>query len=244
MKKVTVITSQLSIIALILVIFAETTEAQQPRPLLKGPDFEQVREVRTGAIKKALNAREEIQDSYQERRVDLQENRSEARENMQKRRAMITESFEDKRSQLSNRIEERKSRLQARREEMLKNQETRKAKLSDERKERVEKLFDNMFMGFANASERLFDVQNRLEAKVSELEEANQYVDEANSLLDTAESLLNDTVTEIEAIQTELNEAVEGEITKEYIRELVAEAKESIRATHEAYRAVIAEINQ
>jgi chromosome segregation ATPase len=235
MKKIIIISSGLSIMALFVV--TNTAEAQRPRPILNGPDLNQVSEVRTGVIQRAQNVRQELQEGYQERRIDLQENRSE-------RRTQVQENREERRENIQNRIEERKADLQSRREEMLANREVRRARLTEARKERVQGLFENMFNGFANAAGRLDEIHERISAKIDELEESGVDVGEANSLLETAKGLLDDTIAEIEAVQTEIDEAVEGEITKEYIRELIAGAKESIRATHEAYRAVIAEINQ
>jgi chromosome segregation ATPase len=303
MKKFTIITSGLPIIALVLAFGIDAVEAQQPRPIINGPDLAQVGALRLDAVQKAQDAREDMQEAYQERRIDLQEgamerrgdmieraqevradrvenvqerrgemqeNMAERREEMQEnfedrreerkdnmenlreerqasmeeRREMIQARFEDRKEELKTRIEERKSNLEARREEMLQNKEERRAKLGEERKERVGELFDRMFLGFSNAAERLSDIQNRIADRISQLEEDGVDVGEAQSLLETANSLLDDTVAEIEAIQAELDEAIEGEISKEYINELVSSAKESIRATHAAYRAVIAEINQ
>lgn len=264
MKKVTIITSGLSIIALAVVV--NTAEAQRPRPILNGPDLDQAQNVRAGVLERAQNARQELQEDYQERRIDLQENREERREQVQENRAERRDQIQERRDErqeniverraefqarvaerrenIQNRVAERRENLAARREEMLANREARKTRLTEARKERVEGLFDQMFMGFANAAGRLDDIHERIAARIDELEEAGEDVGEANSLLETAESLLNDTVAEIEAVQDELDEAVEGEISSEYVRELVASAKESIRATHAAYRAVIAEINQ
>jgi chromosome segregation ATPase len=253
MKKITIITSGLSIIVLAAAV--NTVEAQRPRPILNGPDLNQAGEVRTGIIQRAQNVRADLQEGYQERRIDLQENREERRENVKERREgrqenrvehqqNVAERRDERRAKLQSKIEERKQNLETRRAEMLANLEARKTQLTDQRKERVEGLFNNIFTGLSNAASRFESVHERIDSRITELEDAGEYIGEARSLLDTAESLLNDTVAEIEAVQTELDEAIEGEITKEYVRELVEDIKESIKATQEAYRAVIAEINQ
>lgn len=176
-----------------------------------------------------------------ERRDQMGIHRVEMREIFENRLANMPE---EQREEFLNRFDDRLEMLQAKREEMLSRAEGRRARLAGERKERVEQRFDNIFGGFANVAGKLSSIHDRLESKIIEMEENGEDVGEAVSLIETAESLLNDTLAEIEAVQAELDEAVEGEITSEYIRELIAGIKESAKATRAAYRAVIAEINQ
>jgi len=184
--------------------------------------------------------REEMMDDRKENR---EEHQNEVQANNAERRSEMQANQEIRREEIKSRIEERKNQIEERRAEMLANKEARRTKLNEERKNRVQGLFNNMFSGFENAANSLDGISERLSAKISDLESGEADVSETLSILETADSLLADTIAEIEVVKNELNEAVEGEITKEYVQELVAGAKESIRDTHEAYRAVISEIN-
>jgi hypothetical protein len=150
----------------------------------------------------------------------------------------------ERREQIKNRAGERKTELQTRREKMRENNEVRRTLLKEDRQERVVGLFEKMFTGFSSAADKLSEVHERLSVKISKLSDEGVDVKEAESQLETAGSLLDDTLLEIDAVKAELNEAIEGEITKEYVSELVSGAKESIRSTHDAYKSVISEINQ
>jgi chromosome segregation ATPase len=243
MKKVTItkITKcGTSILTLALITGVGVLNAQETRreemPVAPRPAIEDRRErveERRGTILERVG---EARESFQE---NLEEVRLERAATIEEREVAREERAEKR----QNRIEKRRQELEARRQEMISNREARKAELSEERKEKVKGLFDRMFSGFANTADRLSGISERLAAKISQLESEGVDVNEALSVLETADNLLEDTLAEIEAVQTELSEAIEGEITKEYVRELVSGAKESIRATHEAYRAVISEIN-
>ena len=198
---------------------AGNVTAQEPRPLLEGPDFGGARQIREGIIQRAQNARIDILGSDQEGRSEIQSN-------------------------IQYKIEQRKLELKNRRLEMLANSGERKTLLSGDRLERVAGLFEKMFTGFDSTTDKLSSVHNRLSSKISNLSDENVDINQVEILLEAASSLLNVTKSEIAAVQIELDEAIKDEITKEYISELITEVKENIRTTQEAYQSVINEINQ
>lgn len=172
-------------------------------------------------------------DEVEEENRLMSENRENRREEVrvliEKRRSEIQTEVENKREEIRKMIENRKS-------EMIKNQEERKVRFEAEQRERVQESFNHMFGGFENAAKRLEGIGDKIQINLDNLEAEGFDILDAQISLDQADGLLESTTSEIESVKETLANAINEEISKEFIIDLVSDAKESIRSTHEAYK--------
>lgn len=132
-----------------------------------------------------------------------------------------------------------KTKIAQRMAEMQKRKEERKIKLEAKQKERVQELFENMFDGFANAAERLVNIDERLGKKIASLKLEGKDVTLAETAIGVASDSLAETMAQINATEDALSMAVEVGLSKETARELVSNSKDSIKKTHDLYKLVL-----
>lgn len=173
------------------------------------------------------------EDDIEEKNQLIQENRENRREEVrnliEKRRSEIRTEVESKKEEIRKMIESRKS-------EMIKNQEERKVRFEAEQRKRVQESFNHMFSGFENAAKRLEGIGNKIQINLDNLEAEGFDILDAQASLDQADGLLESTTSEIESVKETLANAINEEISKEFIIDLVSDAKESIKSTHNAYK--------
>jgi len=67
---------------------------------------------------------------------------------------------------------------------------------------------------------------------------------EAKDKLDESSEMLDNVMVKIESFSIDFNEALEGEVTKEYFIDISKERKNDIIETHKNYQEVLRLINQ
>ena len=152
--------------------------------------------------------------------------------------------------QLNQRIEkarqrlgEKKTELLARREQMLQNKNARKVTLTAKRRIRVQGLVDNMLTRFISTTEKLGRIVERLKIKIDAMDQNGKAVEDAKLSLEASIERIENLITEIEAVRAELDASIDGEISPEYMRDVVSNIRVGIRNTHESLKLVITEIS-
>lgn len=162
----------------------------------------------------------------------------EKREEAEQIRAERVETMEER----AENIEERVENVEVRTEERTERIEERRIKLEERRLDRVNELVDRIFNSFKTVSDRFGNVSDKLSTKIDQLEERGLDMEGAKVLLEEADAQLAVTLDMIVSAQQNLEEALDGEITRGTIKDVVSAVRESIKETHAAYKAVIQEI--
>ena len=140
-------------------------------------------------------------------------------------------------------VETRNREMEQRRQEMLERAEERRVLLSEGRRERVNQVIDNVMDQLLSRVRSLNEIAIRLENRVDLALENDLDVGNAEEKLTEVFIALEDVVIEIEVIRNRLKEAMNQEISIEYIRYGVSSVRDSLMEIHTLLREVILEIN-
>lgn len=118
-------------------------------------------------------------------------------------------------------------------------------KFGDVKKMSIRRLGDALENNFTVWLEKLENINDRIDARIEILADADINVTAAEKLLDTAEDKRDIAVSENAEFSVLIDEAIEDGITEETRKEIIEQMKEvknAIKEAYSAYRAVIVEI--
>lgn len=155
----------------------------------------------------------------------------------------------DKREELRERLEKRKAEVEERKEAIRTQIDERKARLQEGAADRIRAYIARIEERFEAAIRRLHRIQERIETRIETLEE-NRDLDltQARSLLVTADNKLEEAQESVDLFVAEAHAALterddtETRVTFASIRELLQEAKQSLREAHAALVDAVAAI--
>jgi DNA repair exonuclease SbcCD ATPase subunit len=200
---------------------------------------------------------DKLKDSLKERKTNYDSNKTEKKDLLNDKKDDRRDSLNDKKVELKVNQEERvnarqdkKVEMEGKREEKKLEREEKKRELHDKKKDRIHAHLERILHRFRAAIGRLEKMADRVDSRILKFEEdkgvdlseASALVDETRRHLEAAKSALSSILSEAE---TALG-AEDPKTAFERVREILHEAKESIKSAHknlvEAIRLVKASI--
>jgi len=153
------------------------------------------------------------------------QNREEIRDRMQEKREEMRGEISEKREEVRQTITERK--------------EARKVQLQANAQERVLKITGKIFERFDAVLIKFDGITQRIESRITKLEEEGSDMTEARSALEDAQSNATETTALILATKEEIELLVSDESSKEGIRTLMTQVKVSLQETKKSFLKII-----
>ena len=163
-----------------------------------------------------------------------------AREKVENRIEATTENFEAKKEARQERVEEMVQERKNRFEEIREKVNGRKAQIGEKQRERVGGLLTSVENRFKNVTSRFEMFLERIEGKITDLEDRGLNMSESKALFEDLEAQvagLNDVIeTATNEIQGELDQE---EVSRDAVKEIGEEIKNEVSKIKEMLRSLI-----
>ena len=165
-------------------------------------------------------------------RANTEERKALYTENREERRALFLENQEERREHLQERIDGAKERLASTSAEV-------RVQLAAKLKERITLHSDRIFDAFDAALSRLMSLEEKIDARLDELEARGVDVTDSRIALDAAVAARVNADANLVDLKADISAEVEGETSREDILAIARAAREEVAAVREAYADVL-----
>lgn len=156
------------------------------------------------------------------------------RQEVKQKRDVLMQEAKQKRESL---MQEAKTKREAFKEEAKQRVEAMKKKLGEERAKRIEQFFNNMVRKFENAIDRLNNLAERIESRLTKTEDAGNDVAKQRDLLKVARDKITAVETALSDAKAKFAEMAKSENPKEAfkkVKELAHSVAEKVKEAHKA----------
>lgn len=192
-------------------------------------------------MQKRMRVQQETAGSQQEERQAGAQARTEERHTEARKR------FEERRAGMLQRQEESRKHMETRHEELRQRWEDHKAQLSERRKQNIKNHVERIIQRMKQAVERLEDMANKIEGRLSRLQEEGADVAPLQLLLKEARSAISRANASLDTAAVELRAAPDANNSADALgkaRALLENVKITLKEAHAALVEIVVEMKK